>query len=457
MSISLREIIQVVGFRIAAADKADRKSAIKKLMSALASKNNSTVRFARQKFRLQVPIRYYWSCSREKEMAGCTWDGNHLSLAAEHLAQLPKEIVTTLQEASNPEYLDTLAELALEPNWTETIFSRYQPLFVEFCGRWLQGLETERFTALACVSALSRIFPHAPHLNQVVDQIANYKRLGVFKALGPSAKPTAILQFTEPTLCEILLFILRVLPCHDDERLASLVSPAQLQLLLSHEALHIRFMACKVFCMVFHFTDKVLFEMVEKYVGSVPLEAKWEDRIIDYRFIDLWEAKRIKNLEQLLESVPKACSPTVSAASVRVILPADLSPLVFNFADYLAVAFNKEMPITDSLILTPATSTNLARTARALCESRAVLVSSLAGEGKTTIIRAIAQSLNQLPKLLTLHLNEQTDPKLLIGLYTSSVESGSFKWQPGVLTKAVQQGHWVSRGCELLSDSVEPC
>ena len=389
-------------------------------------------------------------------MAECTWDGNCLSLAAEHLAQLPRDIATSLRGASNSEFLDTLAKLALEPSWTEIIFTRYQPLFADFCGRWLQGLETGRFTALTCISTLSRILPHAPHLSEFVQQIAVHKRLGVFNALGTSAKPTAILQFTESTLREILLFLLRVLPCDDGERLASLVSPAQLQLLFSHEALHIRFMACKAFCMVFHFTDKVLFEMVEKYVGSVPLEAKWESMTIDYRFLDLWEAKRVKNLEQMLGSLPEPSSLTVSAASVRAILPADLSPLVFNFASYLAVDFNKEKPRTDTFILTPAASTNMARTARALCESQAILVSSLAGEGKTTTIRAIAQSLNKLPQLLTLHLNEQTDPKLLLGLHTSSVESGSFKWQPGVLTKAVQQGHWVSRDYGLSSDSAEP-
>ncbi len=45
--------------------------------------------------------------------------------------------------------------------------------------------------------------------------------------------------------------------------------------------------------------------------------------------------------------------------------------------------------------------------------------------------------------MLTLHLNEQTDAKLLIGMYTTTTTPGSFTWRPGVLTTAVKEGRWV--------------
>ena len=389
-------------------------------------------------------------------MAGCIWDEKLLFLEPEHLTQLPQDIIAAITTASNVKYLDILAKLALEPCiWTEIIFTRYQPLFVDFVGRWLQNLEAES-SGLRCLSALSRILPHAPHLFPFVEEIVFSRKVDVFSALGPSAKPTAILQFSEPILREILLIFLRVLPC-DDERLTSLVSPAQLQLLLSHNALHIRFLACKAFCMVFRFTDKVLSKMFEKHVGSVPLEAEWDGRAIDYRFLDLWESKRLKNLEQMRRYASEAKIPPVDTASIRVISPGDICPLALDLAGYLAPNFSQEKFRPGNLILTPAASRNLAGTACALSESQAILVTGLQGCGKTSVIKEAAQNLNQAQKLITLHLNAETDAKLLLGFYTSSVESGSFKWQQGVLTRAVLEGHWlvISR-YSLLLDILTP-
>ncbi|KAI5286645.1 hypothetical protein KEM54_006626, partial [Ascosphaera aggregata] len=45
--------------------------------------------------------------------------------------------------------------------------------------------------------------------------------------------------------------------------------------------------------------------------------------------------------------------------------------------------------------------------------------------------------------MITLHLNEQTDSKSLLGVYSTSAQAGSFTWQPGVLTQAAREGRWV--------------
>lgn len=45
--------------------------------------------------------------------------------------------------------------------------------------------------------------------------------------------------------------------------------------------------------------------------------------------------------------------------------------------------------------------------------------------------------------MVSIHLGEQTDAKLLIGAYTSGTTPGSFEWRPGVLTTAVREGRWV--------------
>ena len=375
-------------------------------------------------------------------MTECTWDGKYLSLESTHLAKLPERVTKSLQGASNDKYLDCLAELALDPDWTGTIFARYRPLFVHFCCRWLEQLETVPSAGLQCVSALSKVLPHATHLTTFVEEIALRRKLDVFSALGRSVKATAILQLSQSSLTDILVIYLRFLQ-RDDERLASLISPAQLSLLLSHEALHIRYLACKALCMLLRFTEKVFSDLLAQHVGSVWLEAEWEGRTINYRLLDLWESKRVRNLQRMLQNDFDTRPFSVDMGSIRVIQPGNISPLAFDFAGYLAPTLKEVKTRSGPLVLSPTASRNLARAARGLNESQAVLVSGLVGCGKTTIIREVARTLNQSEEMLTLHLNEQTDAKLLLGFYTSSVDSGLFKWQPGVLTKAVTEGRWV--------------
>ena len=45
--------------------------------------------------------------------------------------------------------------------------------------------------------------------------------------------------------------------------------------------------------------------------------------------------------------------------------------------------------------------------------------------------------------MITIHLGDQTDSKVLLGTYVATSQPGHFEWQPGVLTMAVQHGKWV--------------
>ncbi|KAI4153338.1 MAG: hypothetical protein LQ340_002377 [Diploschistes diacapsis] len=374
-------------------------------------------------------------------MAKCVWNNEGLDLGSETLAQLPKEVLETLQGGSNLQYLDALAELALEPGFTETVFVRYGPLFVDFCGRWLLKLKAGPSAALQIVFALSKVLLHAHHLSSVIEEIACHRRLGVFNTLKLSASSSAILDLPQSTLRDVLLIFVRLLQ-YDNKRFEDLLSPMQLLLLLNHETLCIRYLAAKAFCLLLHLTEKVLHSLIEQYVGSGPLEGKWEGKDIDYRFHDLWEAKRQRDLRNALSSF-KEISRVANIGPCRIIQSTDLCPQTINFAGHLTLALSGTPILASSLVLTPTSSENLVRVAGAVCEAPAILVSGLAGSGKTTIIKEIARGLGQASRMLTLHLNEQTDAKLLVGFYTSSIESGSFKWQPGILTTAVTEGRWV--------------
>lgn len=71
------------------------------------------------------------------------------------------------------------------------------------------------------------------------------------------------------------------------------------------------------------------------------------------------------------------------------------------------------------------------------------MVTGEAGSGKTFLVEQAAIALNKMDTLVSIHLGEQTDAKLLIGTYTTGSTPGSFEWRPGVLTTAVKEGRWV--------------
>lgn len=55
----------------------------------------------------------------------------------------------------------------------------------------------------------------------------------------------------------------------------------------------------------------------------------------------------------------------------------------------------------------------------------------------------MAADLHCSDSIVKIHLGEQTDAKLLLGTYTSGEKPGTFQWNTGVLTSAVQEGKWV--------------
>ncbi|KAG7785456.1 hypothetical protein KL945_003753 [Ogataea haglerorum] len=82
------------------------------------------------------------------------------------------------------------------------------------------------------------------------------------------------------------------------------------------------------------------------------------------------------------------------------------------------------------------------RLAQSIQRSEPVLLVGRSGTGKTFLINEVAKQL-QLDTMVKIHLNQQTDPKLLLGTYSSGAKPGTFEWKNGVLTTAVKEGRWV--------------
>ncbi|KAJ4369376.1 AAA ATPase midasin [Didymella sp. IMI 355093] len=333
--------------------------------------------------------------------------------------------------ASKMANINALATEALKPGSTDNLFVQYEGLFTEVCARWIQSVVQTENT----IAAFGRILPFAPHLSEHVERFAVHVSQSPYFGL-PDTSRNSDLETSD--VVELLLGAFRLLS-FDCRTFAQYVRPVAVQHLFQHQDRVVRYLAVRLFCLYVHAADYATQEMIKRNVGEGEVEGLWEGQQIDYRFLSLWEEKRWKNLESRLQ---QRSTPTGSPMSH---LYSDLSPYTVNINDILLPrldgAASQERPA--ELISTPTTEANLNRIAHGLLGSSPLLLTGLAGSGKTLLTRHFAWKLNKLDKMVTLHLNEQSDAKLLIGMYATGSKPGTFAWKSGVLTTAVREGRWI--------------
>ena len=371
----------------------------------------------------------------------CVWGDSRMILESDNIKDLPDDIVDLLIHGTNSEYLDAVSLLALNPKWTAVIYHSHRPLFVDLCSRWILNCG-HRFDTLDVLSALTRVLPVAPFLSSHIQKLIHQGGTEFFSILH-NGNALGLSQVSDVRLAVLLNVVNRLLR-FDNHTFANIFSPVQLQVLLYHSQLYVRYLAASALCSFLHSADATFLEMVSKFVGQENIEGPWEDQIIDYRFLRLWEEKRLKDLlhhSSHLDDTHHVSSHRIDNS--RNICNEDLSPHTLSLAGTLVPSEGIISQGSSSFVLTEHTRENLRAIAEAIADPRPLLVTGLSGSGKTTAIREISQSLGKASTILTLHLNEQTDAKLLIGMYTTATSTGSFSWRPGVLTTAVQEGRWV--------------
>lgn len=338
--------------------------------------------------------------------------------------------------AAKPVNISVLAREALKSESTDDLFVQYGGLFTELCARWIQsGAETE-----AKISAFGRLLPLAPHLAEHVEQfLIHASNSPVLRSQASTTSSKLLNLSKESDLVELLLGLFRLLS-YDCRTFASYVRPLALETLFRHSSHPVRYLAVRTFCLYVHAADHATQEMIARFAGDGDIEGPWEGQKIDYRFLSLWEEKRWKSLQ--FKVYKRLLSRDDSYhASVNQ----ELSPYTINvngiLIPRLGGAPSQERPA--ELISTATTEENLKNLAEGLLGSSPLLLTGLAGSGKTLLIRHFAWQLNKLDKMVTLHLNEQSDAKLLIGMYATGAKPGTFSWRSGVLTTAVREGRWI--------------
>ncbi|KAJ5805247.1 Midasin [Penicillium riverlandense] len=354
------------------------------------------------------------------------------------LEQLPSDLTTLIRTASGTQYLNAIALAALHPGCTESVFTLYEPIVVDLAARWLRS--DPRIDYIHVLSAFARILPFAPHLRPLASQFAS-SRAGPLSALAAS-KELTLLQLDDPTVRTLLLALFRLLS-FDLETFSTAVSPLQLQSLFQHQDPVIRYLAVRCFALYMHAADAATQKMLYVNTGAAPIQGDWEDITIDYRLLGLWEERRWETLEAHIRDQRSSRSYTEASAHVER-LREFFTTKTAEVCGVLIPRLKDTLPSSSSpVIKTPTAIENLRRIATSLLGSKPILLVGLPNSGKTSLINDIAATMGQAESMVTLHLNEQTDAKSLLGMYATSSANGSFSWQPGVLTKAAREGRWV--------------
>lgn len=346
------------------------------------------------------------------------------------IKDLPPELIEVITNGSNTQYLDVITSIAGNSRYTDRIVTTSNSLLVEIITRWTKRHQTDDSIPL-----FGRILQNAPYLAELIhDHLSGCSSDGYISLTERYED--------EEHLFETLLGLHRLL-VFDVRAFRTRIRLSDLQTCLSHQSRPIRYLAIRCLSLFMGIADAAVQKSIEIHLGSEAISGHWEGKTIDYRFFSLWEERRYMDLAAALQE-PRI-KPEKSDVPVRRILSHEWSPATTEIEGVLLPGSSRESKEEqrDHLVHIETTSDNLRRFADALLRSDPVLIEGPPGSGKTLLINHVAMRLNKLDKMVTLHLNEQSDAKLLIGMYTTGSTPGTFSWQPGVLTTAVSEGRWV--------------
>ncbi|KAF3482737.1 midasin [Arthroderma uncinatum] len=352
------------------------------------------------------------------------------------LQQLPEELSQIFLEAQTSFQQDRLVLAALNPSYTAILFPLLEPVFVDIAARWLSldlNIHLEQV-----ISAFSRILPHSPYLRPFAEKALQTQN--VHLPLFTESCPSDISRIEDDSLLSLLLSAFRLLS-FDVGTFSQYIFPHQLQALFSHSNGVIRCMAVRCFCLHIRAADAILEDMLRRYCGEHPLDNKWEGQIVDFRLISFWEEQRYKDLKTTLDHGRKTRDNSCFEPWIKHFRSSNYTAEIGGVLIPTVKQRTNSQPF--KLVQTATVQGNLRKVGEALLSQAPLLLVGQPGAGKTSLVMEAANAMGHASSMITLHLNEQTDSKSLLGVYSTSAQSGSFKWQPGVLTQAAREGRWI--------------
>ncbi|KAK8040874.1 hypothetical protein PG994_013881 [Apiospora phragmitis] len=371
------------------------------------------------------------------------------------MTHLPPEILQVIRSHDPTKFLDAVAATALIPEFTSQVFVYFEEVFADICARWvlkrrIEGQEDQ------IINAFARILPFAPYLSVFLEQYLSETSAAPTEA---GSRPFRVNSLNLPCinkspasiLTPALIAVWRLLN-FDKKAYRQIVEPSWVQTLFNHPEPSVRYLAIRIFCILMSASDSRLEALIQEHIPRVergsdstnipekqmPLLDDFDGQKLDLTFLSLCEKQRAREIENLRRELKE-----ISDNQSDRFPPLNLTPLVVRYGETLLPRPQGPPQSSSSLVLTETTMANLESLTQSLQEFGPVMLHGLAGSGKTSAVHELARELGMESSMVTLHLNEQTDAKMLIGLYSTDSKPGSFSWRPGVLTTAVREGRWV--------------
>ncbi|ATY64261.1 midasin, putative [Cordyceps militaris] len=347
------------------------------------------------------------------------------------LQHLPADVLALIQSQSSTSLLDAIAQAALIPTLTDRIYVHFENVFPDICARWALRAKSD-LQRIYAVSAAARLLPLSPDLATFLWTQRERPSRSSPRHLQPLQLDDISLSLGESDLIKCLLATWRLLS-FDLRAFSSIVSAALMQHLFAHDSRAVRYLAIRIFCQLLYASDKKLENLVQTHLGEEPIMADFDGIQIDYGFLSLHEHERVRKTLSLRRQVSQNISENNETEQIQ-----QLTPYSIAYGQVLLPRPYGPTGDQPSLVLTDTTMSNLESFAKLLRNPGPILLHGASGVGKTALVQEIATQLGMYSEMVTLHLNEQTDAKMLIGLYSTDTKPGTFQWRP-----AVREGRWV--------------
>ncbi|KAG6451200.1 midasin [Manduca sexta] len=219
-------------------------------------------------------------------------------------------------------------------------------------------------------------------------------------------------------------------------------------------------------------TDKQIVTCCYKLLTKLPneLSGKWDwtnfvSNFCNHENADIkWMVKEcMVILTNMTEAQSKSLSRNLNISELESLhcANAQKQETVYPISDYIKdVDLNVDsvvnvdgilLPIHDknnvqdgNLVPVKSTINNLRSLALAVASGQALCLMGPVGSGKTSLVEHLAAITGRKGMAFKkVQLGDQTDSRMLLGSHQCTDVPGEFVWRPGVLTEAVQNGHWL--------------
>ncbi|KAI8339483.1 P-loop containing nucleoside triphosphate hydrolase protein [Chlamydoabsidia padenii] len=361
--------------------------------------------------------------------------------------------------------LDTVAQCLLYRPLTFKVLEWFRPIaidlvsrlvtpgfldFIQHSATTLSSITVYKLELVARTFALT--LPIVPQVKSLVVSYFSHSP-SLFERLNqlPQDSSTQVsISSSDVTQLQELLFTAYKLLKFSTTTFTPLWNWGPLVQLLHHNHHTIRYLTTLCLSKVYGLNDLQTKNLLDAVIGfsvdqsEEPLMAVLDGNRIDLRMLRLWEEQCLADAQITL--MGNKSQPSSSASHLT---SDDLSSFTTNLCGVLMakpIDHSHSTPIITKepqLITTETTARNLHAVALALSIGAPTLLEGVTGAGKTTLVEELAIRTGRGDQLVKIHLGDQTDPKVLLGTYVSTSTPGSFRWQAGVLTTAVQEGRWV--------------